>query len=51
MLVGSVDLTAHPYRLRGPERAVDLARVHMDRERPGMQVQLQLDVAGSNSSV
>jgi hypothetical protein len=25
MLVGSVDLTAHPYRLRGPDRAVDLA--------------------------
>ncbi len=25
MLVGSVDLTAHPYRLRGPERALDLA--------------------------
>ena len=25
MLVGSVDLTAHPYRLRGPEHALDLA--------------------------
>ncbi len=25
MLVGSADLTAHPYRLRGPERAMDLA--------------------------
>jgi hypothetical protein len=25
MLVGSADLTVHPYRLRGPERAADLA--------------------------
>jgi hypothetical protein len=25
MLVGSADLSAHPYRLRGPERAMDLA--------------------------
>jgi hypothetical protein len=25
MLVGSADLTAHPYRLRGPARAMDLA--------------------------
>src|SRR5262249_47300395 len=25
MLVGSLDLSAHPYRLRGPGRAVDLA--------------------------
>ncbi len=25
MLVGSADLTSHPYRLRGPERAMDLA--------------------------
>jgi hypothetical protein len=25
MLVGSVDLSSHPYRLRGPERAMDLA--------------------------
>ncbi len=25
MLVGSADLTAHPYRLRGPDRAMDLA--------------------------
>jgi DNA helicase HerA-like ATPase len=25
MLVGSADLTSHPYRLRGPERALDLA--------------------------
>ena len=25
MLVGSVDLGSHPYRLRGPERAMDLA--------------------------
>jgi uncharacterized protein len=25
MLVGAIDLTAHPYRLRGPDRAMDLA--------------------------
>ncbi|HUC59115.1 MAG TPA: ATP-binding protein [Streptosporangiaceae bacterium] len=25
MLVGAADLTSHPYRLRGPERAMDLA--------------------------